>query len=83
MWCFIRRVSVISLRRVFLKLVGSSVMITLDKPQRVIQDIIALAEGTASVETVGTTSHIEEKVHLTGVYILLLILTHQCGSGLV
>ena len=46
-----------------MKLVGPSVMIALGKPQRVIQEIIALAAGTASVDTVGITSHIEEKVH--------------------
>ena len=55
--------SIISLGRVFLKLVGPSVMIALGKHQRVIQELIALAVGTASVDTVGTTSHIEEKVY--------------------
>ena len=48
-----------------MKLVGPSVMIALGKPQRVIQEIIALAAGTASVDMVGITSHIEEKVHFS------------------
>ena len=46
-----------------MKLVGLSVMIALGKSPRAIQELIALAAGTASVETVGTTSHIEEKLH--------------------
>ena len=46
-----------------MNLVGPSVMIALGKPYRVIQETIALAAGTASVDTVVITSHIEEKVH--------------------